>query len=400
MTGLPIQAHQRLPRDAYFAADWLALEQDHLFSKSWMLEGLTSDVPDTGDYRTLTAGRFPLVVLRDAAGRLRAFHNVCRHRGTELVEGAGNAGSALVCPYHRWTYGLDGNLRGVSNESECFPGLDKSALGLHEASVGVFRELVFVHPDPAPDEEFSSWVAGLDAVAWPHDLTSPALGASTDFVYDMKCNWKVFFENAIDGYHLGYLHEKTLGGPPPGQNVWEPYGRHLVWYSTENGGKGSSLPKTIEDTIDGHNLATIKDAENNDYGGVYMMFPSTIIVASPYSISVSQLIPTGPEITRLTVCNWSPNDSWRGRPEDAPGFDPATGICRSDNWTEHPLDTGDFHTEEVWICEKIQRNLHSPVFEVGALASGAGAESPLTFFQTAVLDMLDGALATVPSGPD
>jgi choline monooxygenase len=109
--------------------------------------------------------RFPLAVLRDKTGTLRAFYNLCRHRGASVLEGEGNAGSALICPYHRWSYGLDGSLRGVPEESECFPGLKKGEMGLRPASLHVFRDLVFVHPDPEPDEDFVSWIADLDAVA-------------------------------------------------------------------------------------------------------------------------------------------------------------------------------------------------------------------------------------------
>ena len=137
----------------------------------------------------------------------------------------------------------------------------------------------------------------------------------------------------------------------------------------------------------------IEGAEGNDCAGVYMMFPSTIVEVNPYSTSVTRVIPTGLETTRLMVCNWSPNDSWRGDPEENPGYDPATGVSRSENWTVHPLKTEDFFAEDIWICEAIRKNLHSPAFEVGALAEGAGAEAPLTFFQGAVSDRLGGPRA-------
>jgi choline monooxygenase len=117
----------------------------------------------------------------------------------------------------------------------------------------------------------------------------------------MKCNWRVFYENSIDGYHLSHLHQKTLGGPAPGWNTWEPHGRHFLWYATADGARRSSLPKAIEDYAAGHNLAVIEGAEGNDCAGVYMMFPSTIVEVNPYSTSVTRVIPTGLETTRLMV---------------------------------------------------------------------------------------------------
>lgn len=385
---MPETAEQLLPKEAYTSEDWLAQEQETLFSNSWTFAGVTTDLKEPGDYLTLTAGTYPLVVLLDKDGALRAFHNICRHRGTELLEGTGNAGKMLVCPYHRWAYNLDGSLRGVPNKKECFPNLQREDHSLFEASVATFKDLIFVHPQAAPDEPFDSWSGDLEQIAWPHDIRAKDMVPSDEITYEMKCNWKVFFENAIDGYHLAYLHDKTLGGPKPSLNVWDAHARHLVWYSTERNGEKASVPEFVEKQASKYYVKKVKGAEHGKYGGVFMLFPTTIVVPTAYSLSISQLIPISAGVTRMKVRSWQPKSMFGDRLKDIPGYNKETGIVTSDDWTQHPLETGDFQTEDVWVCEKMQRAMQSPQYKVGPLAAGAGAESPLTFFQKNLLDFM------------
>lgn len=377
---------QILPRETYFAPDWFQREQETLFAKSWQLVGFASDFENTGDFVTARIGVQPIAVVQDANGRLNAFKNICRHRGTELLEGKGNAGKTLVCPYHRWTFGLDGSLRGVPDQAECFPGLDRTALNLHGASVGQWKGMVFANPDP--DVSFADWIAPLDAAPFPHDITDPDLQTSEEFVYLLQCNWKVFFENAIDGYHLAYLHEKTLGGPKPGLNVWDQHGQHMVWYSTERDGIKNRIPTFVEQQTRGAGMTQIKGAGDPGYGGVYMMFPSTMIVPSPWSLTVSTLEPQDGDTTILRSRTWSPKSWWSYKEplKGTPGYDAKTGLIESRNWTQHPLETGDFQTEDVWVCEKMQRSLRSPDYAVAALAEGLGGEVMLAEFQKMVRD--------------
>ena len=96
---------QMLPREAYISEDWLERERAGLFGATWSFVGVVSDFKEPGDYRTVQIGNYSVIVLLGAAtGELQAHHNTCRHRGTELLEGCGNSGKSIVCPYHRWTY--------------------------------------------------------------------------------------------------------------------------------------------------------------------------------------------------------------------------------------------------------------------------------------------------------
>lgn len=383
---MPEEAFQILKPEAYTSEEWFARENRDLFSRTWGFAGIASDLANPGDYITAKVGNFTLLAIRGNDGELRAFHNVCRHRGTELVDrGCGNTGKTIVCPYHRWTFGLDGALRGVPDQRSCFPNLNKKANGLHRASVGVFKGLVFVNPEP--DKDVSDWLGGVKDVVWPHDITSTEVEDYGETVtYEMQCNWKVFFENAIDGYHLAYLHEHTLGGPTQDKNIWDAYGDNQVWYSTENGMARSRTPNFVTRNMDKWRSKKIPHAEKEGYGGVYMLFPITLTVANPWSFSISVMEPVSAEVTLLHARVWAAKSwmSMRGSVKDMPGYDKQSGMIKSSHWTIHPLETNDFQTEDIYVVEKMQRSLHSPKYSIADLANGAGAESPLTYFQNCV----------------
>ncbi len=384
--------HQLLPREAYISEDWLERERRSIFGRTWAFAGTFHDFSEPGDVRRVQAGNHSLIVVKDKTGGLRGFHNICRHRGTELVESSGNAGKAIVCPYHNWVYTLDGSLRGVPAHAACFPQLDKTKVRLHGAAVGIFRDLVFVHPDEVPMEPFEDWIGDLAAVPWPHDLGLGGLSeGSEEIVYEMQCNWKVFAENALDGYHLAYLHKNTLGGPTHDQNLWEPFGRHLVWWSTERGGIKHRIPKFVEEAARGEVAERAHEEAALGYGGVYLLFPTTFLTPNPWGFSISTMEPIDAGTTLFRVRNWVPrgllNDSYRAK--DIPGYDEASGRIKSTCWNKHPLETGDFQTEDVWVCEKMQRALRSPKHEVSFLAQGSGGEAALAFFQESVLAMME-----------
>ncbi len=380
---------QILPREAYVDPDWFARERLSVHFRQFHFAGFSNDLNAAGDYIATTICGYPLIILRDQEGSLRAFHNLCRHRGTELLEGTGNCGASIVCPYHRWTYMLDGRLRGVPNQN-LFEEIDRAKLSLQPASVGEWKGMLFVSPTPLAD--FAEWIAPLADAAFPHDISTQDLVRGQEFIYRIKCNWKVFFENAVDGYHLAYLHEHTLGGPDPQLNEWVNHGKHMVWYSTERDGIRNRIPKFVEDQVAKSSIATIAGAEAPGYGGVYMLYPTTLITPSPWSLTVSTMESVDAETTMLRATTFVANAWFRyaEAPSDAEGYDKSTGLIESKNWKKHPLETGDFHTEDIWVCEKMQRSLASPAYKTGPVAQGAGSETPIQVFQSTVLRDLQG----------
>lgn len=377
-------AGQILPREAYIRDEWFSRERETIFHRGFHFAGFASDLKEPGDFIAKTICGYPMILLLDQDKTLRAFHNLCRHRGTELLEGNGNCGKVIVCPYHRWTYMLDGRLRGLPNRN-LFDEIDRAKLGLKPAGVGTWKGLIFV--SPAPEADFSSWIAPLEGAGFPHDIEVADLVRGQEFVYRIQCNWKVFFENAIDGYHLAYLHEHTLGGPEPELNEWVNHGDHMVWYSTERDDIRNRIPKFVEDQAAQSSIATIPGAESPGYGGVYMLYPLTIITPSPWSLTISAMEPVDAKTTLLKATTFVANSWFRysESPSDAEGYDKASGLIESKHWKKHPLETGDFQTEDIWVCEKMQRSLISPEYEVGPLAAGSGAETMLEVFQSTVL---------------
>ena len=153
-----------LPAWAYRSPEFFQAERREIFTRDWLVIGHVSQVQEPGDYVSMTIAGEPIAVVRGADGELRAFSNVCRHRAARVLDGAGNCGKAMRCPYHGWTYGLDGRLLAIP-EKTGFTGFDKDANGLWPLSVGVAAGFVFasLNPEPEPLSEylgpFERWMA-------------------------------------------------------------------------------------------------------------------------------------------------------------------------------------------------------------------------------------------------
>jgi phenylpropionate dioxygenase-like ring-hydroxylating dioxygenase large terminal subunit len=203
-------------------------EKVRLFAKSWALVGTDDELAVAGSYVTARVGGIPLAIVRDQDGTLRAFHNVCRHRGMTLLEGAGVVGRYMTCGYHQWSYSLDGALVKVPQQNDQFPDLDICAVGLHEAQVAQWRGMVFANPSPdAPS--LSSCMAGLDTRL--DEFLSGPLEQVAMVEYEAACNWKLLVENHIDVYHLWYLHARSLAAFDHRSFAWESLGDN--WWSLE-----------------------------------------------------------------------------------------------------------------------------------------------------------------------
>lgn len=140
----------------------------------------------------------------------------------------------------------------------------------------------------------------------------------------------------------------------------------------------------------GSTTPVVEGADTPGYVGLCVFLPTTMVLPHPWGISVSTLEPIDAKTTLLRFRNWLPNSfmSAHHKARDVPGYDPDSGLIRSSHWKVHPLDTGDFQTEDVWVCEKMQRAMESPAFEVGPLARGSGGEAAIAYFQQWVLDFL------------
>src|SRR5215212_5062541 len=191
-----------LPARLYRDPEVVELELERVFERSWQFAAHVSALPEPGSYLTATAGRQPVLVLRDQDGTLRAFRNVCRHRGSRLLAGWGECGKAIRCRYHGWTYRLDGELIGVP-EARSIPDLDKSALGLFPARVETLCGLVFVNLD-IHAQPLAEQVAGLPERLARYEIEG--LKQSGEWHNTQPANWKIVIDNYNEGYHVPIAH--------------------------------------------------------------------------------------------------------------------------------------------------------------------------------------------------
>jgi choline monooxygenase len=190
-----------LPYRWYTDPDVLASERSRLFAGAWHYAGHTARVAEPGSYLTSRAGDVPVVVVRDRSDELRAFVNVCRHRGAEVVSGTGRC-TTLQCHYHAWTYGLDGSLRASPRSSDA---LDRATLGLRPASVDTWGPFVFVHADPAA-APLADTLGQLPEIVAREGLDVDALVFHHRAEYTLQANWKVLVENFLECYHCAVAH--------------------------------------------------------------------------------------------------------------------------------------------------------------------------------------------------
>ena len=204
---VPFEQAHAMPKSVYTSTDFLEQEIENIFKKDWFCAGRASSLPNPGDYTTLELAGQPIMVIRDRDGNLRAQSNVCLHRMSTLLTGRGNTRS-IVCPYHAWTYNLDGSLRGAP------------AMGKNDAFCKDQLKLPTVRC-----EEWLGWImVSLNAEA---PSAARSLGGVEDMVADYQMenytetffethvsdtNWKILAENFMESYHLPVCHAGTIGG--------------------------------------------------------------------------------------------------------------------------------------------------------------------------------------------
>ncbi len=357
-----------LPLDAYTDQDWFDREQERIFSRTWAFAGLDEDITEAGQYVSVQAGLNNIFIVMGEDGQLRAFHNICRHRGTQLLRAVGNTKKVITCPYHDWTYSLEGCLLSVPDRKNQFPDLDMGSLGLKKASVASWRGMLWVHPDENA-EPVEEWFGGVEHRLGPHKVEELVEYKSGRAEYDIAANWKIVVENYIDGYHLAHLHSGTLsmydhkriesGFVGPHFFFWEPLSPEYAADVERNAPSPLVIP-----------------AEQAG-AWVPMLFPGIGLAENEDSWSVFHITPTAPDSSRVVV---------RTKVADASFLAFASQSFRSWNfWSKRvrpkfdggdaddPMASGDFMQEDIYACEQQQRSLRSPYFEHGPSAAAGEA---------------------------
>ncbi|HJU82774.1 MAG TPA: aromatic ring-hydroxylating dioxygenase subunit alpha [Holophagaceae bacterium] len=322
-----------LPARVYTDPAVLAAERDRIFGRTWQWVATLDQLSAPGSYLTTTVGREPVVVLKDEAGALRAFSAVCRHRAGPVALGSGQA-RALRCAYHGWTYGLDGRLK-VAPEFEGVRGFDSAACRLPEFRVEAWGPWVFVNLDPAAPSLAETLGEILPETAhWRLDR----LRAVRTVDYELACDWKVYVDNYLEGYHIPVAH--------PELHRQLDYAAYRVetrrWHSRQH------APVRAADTLY-HRGGGPREGEAPE-AGYYWVFPNLMLNLYPDNVQLNLIEPLGPGRTRTRFV-WFVEDPAR------PGLDAelAENLAFSDA----------VQREDILLCESVQRGLASATYDRG-----------------------------------
>ncbi|HET8905673.1 MAG TPA: aromatic ring-hydroxylating dioxygenase subunit alpha, partial [Ktedonobacterales bacterium] len=195
---------ETLPATWYTDPAFYAREQERIFRRSWQYVGLTEQVAASGDFFTARAGDVPIIVTRDQQGSLRGYVNVCRHRGSQLVNAECGNRQTLQCSYHAWTYNLDGSLRaapGMRDEAD----FDATCYALVPVQVAAWGQFIFANPDRAAPS-LASVLGDLPALVDATGLRLDAIRRRVRRTYDIAANWKVVVDNYLECYHCPVAH--------------------------------------------------------------------------------------------------------------------------------------------------------------------------------------------------
>jgi choline monooxygenase len=321
-----------LPAPFYFDRDIAARERERIFGRTWQLIGHRDQVASAGDYVTTNLVGEPLLVVRGTDQQLRAFYNVCRHRAGPPAEGCGSR-KLFRCSYHGWTYNLDGSLNHAT-EIEGVEGFRTEDFALLSVRCEEWFNLVFVNldPDARPLGETLGVLAD-QAERFPFR----AMKLFERRMYEMKCNWKTYVDNYLEGYHLPTVHPGLNRELDFNAYAVEPCAAHVRQWSPIRGAQpGDTSPRRYQEAHEG--LTT-------DY---FWAFPNWMLNCYPDNVSVNVVLPVDQERS-LAIFEWY-------LPEKDLGSEAAKSSVRFSD---------EIQMEDVSICEAVQKNLRSRSYERG-----------------------------------
>ena len=318
-----------LPAHAYVEPRFGSLEKHAIFGRSWHLLAHASRLRASGDHVVADCGGLPVIVVRGADDVIRAFHNVCRHRAGPIAHCDGLAAKSLRCRYHGWNYDLDGALKSAP-EMEGAEDFDKSSIRLPRLDVRIWQGLVFATEDANSAPDFDAFVAGIDArLGDGHDFAG--YGNHQHVAYDIACNWKVYVDNFLEGYHLPHVH--------PTLNRLLDYRSYKIEMSDWHSLQWSPL-----------------ESDNSVYGNgdalYYWLWPNTMLNILPGRLQTNRVVPLAVDRCRVEFDYYYPLD------------DSGAGVGSFD---ADAAFSEQVQAEDIAICEAVQRGLMSGSYEAGRL---------------------------------
>jgi len=284
------QGARPLPRESYISPDIFAAEQERIFAAQWNCVGRASRLTAPGDYLVRSIAGESIVVVRGQDGVIRAFFNVCRHRGTQLcTEPFGRVGGVIQCPYHAWTYGIDGALVGAPHMHDV-AGFDRTAYSLHAAAVAERDGFVFVSIAAAPSP-FSEWFAPLADRLRRFRLADLEIGHRAE--YDVHANWKLVFENYSECLHCPVIHPELAARLP-----YDSGANDLVEGPFLGGYMAIAAPHESA-TMSGRSCAPAISPDEARRAYYYSVMPNVLLSIHPDYVNYYLLTPLAPDRTRV-----------------------------------------------------------------------------------------------------
>lgn len=321
----PLDRAHALHASFYTDQQWLEFEQREVFGSTWQLAAHTGELAAAGDHVVGDIAGKPILIIRQPDGSLQAFFNVCRHRAGPLATCNGKGARALHCKYHGWTYELDGALR-AATEMQGAAGFDRSAIRLPRIQVREWQGLVFVALDEATPP-FEQVFAGIAERIAPADLSHMRF-AKRD-TYKLECNWKVYIDNFLEGYHLPFVHpglSKVLD--------YRVYDTELAqWHSLQHS------PLRNNDGIYGDGNAWY-----------YFIYPNIMLNITPGRLQTNRILPLGHRQCIVEFDYYYTDDpEVQARVQAEQAF------------------SDEIQAEDISICEHVQRGLASGSYSAGRL---------------------------------
>jgi choline monooxygenase len=320
-----LAAAHALDAGHYLGAEMLALERRAVFARSWQLVAHQGQLTESGDHVVAEVAGTPVVLLRGADGALRAFVNVCRHRAGPLALCSGKGMTALRCRYHGWLYNQEGRLI-AAPEMQGATGFEVEQVRLPRVRLAEWQSLVFVALD-AGVPDFAAVYAGIGERIAPIDLAAMRFARRDTF--ELHCNWKVYVDNFLEGYHLPMVHpglSKVLD--------YRVYDTELQdWYSLQHS------PLRDSDAIYGTGQAYY-----------YFIYPNVMLNIMPGRLQTNRILPLGPERCRVEFDYYYAQD-------------PAA-LARVERDREF---SDEVQAEDIAICEAVQKGLASDHYQAGHL---------------------------------
>lgn len=351
----PIEQATGLANRAYTSPEFFALELERIFAPSWACIGHAADIPRTGDLSPVQLLGTPLLMVRAAGGAVRVFHNVCSHRGNQLVWEPGHAqgSSSIRCPYHAWNYDLDGRLTGTPNIGGLgvheMDGFERGAHGLRAVRSEVWLDLVFVNLS-GDAEPFETWIGplakrfeGLGGPGYERRLQPAATHG--EFRFDVRANWKLAVENNLDASHLPWIH--------PSLNRQSPLEDHYCFHDERQfAGQGSTAYDTVPHESPALPRIEAWPARTGEYPCLY---PNVFVSGHGDHFWTMVLEPVAPDRTIERWRSYFVDEAARGA-----DFEPARSTIQR-RWA-------DILGEDVTVVEGMQRGRRSPAFDGGIFA--------------------------------